>query len=92
MQKLTDRIRNVSVSDVHIQQCDCSYCDGIGQLIDDGVPFATLECPACEGLGYLTPVSHDAYNAYLKDLYAEVVQPMTSSRRPAPYQPAKAAA
>ncbi len=69
------RFRSGSVSDMHIQYCDCSHCDGTGELLD---PFLLTgsECPACEGMGYLEPTSREAYEAYLNDLYSDVIRPM----------------
>ena len=90
-QKAQNRMRSGSISDVHIQYCDCSHCDGRGELTD---PFTLsgADCPACEGLGYLDPASQEAYAAYLNDLYREVVRPMPARRRPAavrlPFSPA----
>ena len=83
MQKVQIRTRTGSISDMHIMQCDCSHCDGIGELVE---PFshnisigATTECPACEGMGYLEPVSQEAYEAYLSDLYKDVVRKMPTA-------------
>ncbi len=69
------RFRSGSVSDMHIAYCDCSHCDGTGEL-QDAFLLTGSECPACEGMGYLEPVSQEAYEAYLHDLYRDVVRPM----------------
>ena len=75
MQTLHIRTRTSSISDIHIQHCDCAYCDGIGEIVDPS-SAASAECPACEGMGYLEPASQEAYETYLSDLYHEVVREM----------------
>ena len=79
------RTRVSSLSDIHIHRCDCEYCDGTGRLSSD-VSFDGRwedECPACEGLGYLDPSSdtEKAYQAYLADLYREVLREMPVSMK-----------
>lgn len=69
------RFRSGSGSDIHIAYCDCSHCDGTGEL-QDAFLLTGAECPACEGLGYLEPASREAYEVYLNDLYREVIRPM----------------
>ena len=84
MQKIQIRTRAGSISDMHILHCDCSHCDGVGELNDytsHGVTTrSTSECPACEGMGYLEPASREAYEAYLADLYRDVVRTMPNAR------------
>ena len=74
------RTREGSLSDIHIARCDCPSCDGLGQLYGDETGMIDLlwECPSCEGLGYTEASSHaeQAYQAYLNDLYREVVRDM----------------
>ena len=50
----TIRQRTGSVSDTHIERCDCTYCDGHGKIPTSSQKFTLLEgeCPACEGLGF----------------------------------------
>ena len=89
MQNATSRDRTGSVSDVHIQQCDCSYCDGVGEVADP-LSFMSAECPVCEGIGYLEPATQAAYEAYLNDLYREVVRTMPSvAQKDAASKPSK---
>ena len=80
------RLREGSVSDTHIARCDCETCDGIGHLLGEqyDVWDRFLECPACEGLGYLETASDAglAYEAYLNDLYAEIVRNMPAAPQP----------
>lgn len=82
MQHLS-RMRISSVSDVHIHRCDCDNCDGTGQLGQEAFLAIADECPACEGLGYLDPLngSEDAYQAYLDDLYNDVLREMPGLNR-----------
>ena len=79
MPKTQIRTRPSRISDIHILYCDCSQCDGIGELIDP-LSLRATECPACEGLGHLEPISQKAYNAYLSDLYSEVVKEMPRAK------------
>lgn len=78
MQQVSIRTRNGSVSDIHIQHCDCLHCDGLGELIDQ-LSHTASECPACEGLGFLEPTSREAYEVYLQDLYQDVVRKMPTA-------------
>lgn len=80
MQQVSIRTRNGSVSDMHIQHCDCLHCDGLGELIDQ-LSHTAMECPACEGLGFLEPASREAYEVYLQDLYQDVVRKMPTAGR-----------
>lgn len=82
MHKAQIRTRTGSISDMHIHHCDCTHCDGVGELVDQ-FTYASSECPACEGMGYLEPASQEAYEAYLSDLYQEVVRTMPKASRPA---------
>jgi len=77
------RTKSGSVSDMHILYCDCSHCDGVGELMDP-FSFTGMECPACEGMGYLEPAAQQAYTTYLNDLYREKVRVMPGApRKPA---------
>ena len=87
MQKLHLRTREGSISDMHIQHCDCEHCDGLGILYEQGSALPQVECPACEGMGFLEPVAQEAYETYLNDLYKEVVREMPASRRDNIYLP-----
>ena len=84
----TTQIRNRtgSVSDIHIARCDCGSCDGSGQWPGERIDLSTflMDCPTCEGLGYLDISSEAqlAYQAYLVDLYDEVVREMPASPPP----------
>lgn len=80
MQKAQIRTRKRSNSDIHIAHCDCTHCDGLGQILD---PFTLtdVECPGCEGMGYLEPATQDAYDAYLSDLYKDVVRDMPKMKQ-----------
>ena len=82
MQKIQIRTRTSSISDIHIQECDCVYCDGVGEIADPLSPVSS-ECPACEGMGYLEPTSQEAYETYFSDLYNDVVRTMPVAERPA---------
>ncbi len=66
---------------MHIQHCDCTHCDGVGTFFDEGSKLSTIECPACEGMGYLEPASQEAYETYLSDLYQDVVREMPRATR-----------
>ena len=84
MKSNQSRTREGSLSDTHIARCDCDTCDGMGQLTGDHATLwgLFLECPACEGLGYLdiSLEAHQAYEVYLSDLYQEVVRDMPARR------------
>lgn len=52
----TLRRRTGSMSDTHIEHCDCTHCDGRGSLEIISTRYASIEeCPSCEGLGAVLP-------------------------------------